>query len=561
MTLISQFENGAYCADDEPKLTITLTNSAPRDAVNVVVTNAITKASIKAASVTVSTGTYNYTTNVWSVGDLNQGAVATLTARAIPTSTTTDATIEDKAYVSSANGIDYASYEAAPAGMKTTATTTVHSVPELVEADVKVVNNTSCDETAPTGSITVKDGFYEYSFDGGLTWGTNNKLTGIKNGTYSIKVRSQYGCVSIAIPATVNNDAVQPVKHIVSTTNNGEYCEGSTSDVHIKVAGSQTEFNYQLYKDNSTTSTPQLEPVGNPVSGTGSELDFGAFEKGKYYVKAISTISETCDAFMNDVAVEIIENKLQSFNIQTAAGATAYCANTDGIEILLSGSENGAEFIYSLINVTTGATVVEKPGTGSAISFGKQKAGEYRVAVRNTVTTCAKDMDGRVTLTENKVPSATISGSTTICNGSGTSLDINVTDYFSSYVVTYKKASDGSEAETSDAAINVTPTATETYNIVKVEDENGCVRTYSAPFASDQTATVTVDETPNSEAGNIQVQYNNGTFTMDAVAPRSGETGTWSIVSVMPSTAATPSITNPNKNNTTVTGVEVGSSV
>ena len=561
MTLLSQFENGSYCADDEPKLTITLTNSAPRDAANVVVTNAITKASIKAASVTVSTGTYNYATNVWSVGDLNQGAVATLTARAIPTSTTTDATIEDKAYVSSANGIDYASYEAAPAGMKTTATTTVHAVPELVDADVTVVNNTSCDDTAPTGSITVKDGFYEYSFDGGLTWGASNKLTGLKNGTYSIKVRSQYGCVSNAIPATVRNNAVQPIKHIVSTTNDGEYCEGSTSDVHIKLAGSQTEFNYQLYKDNSTTSAPQLEPVGNPVHGTGSELDFGAFEKGKYYVKAISTISETCDAFMNDVAVEIIENKLQSFNIQTAAGATAYCANTDGIEILLSGSENGAEFIYSLINVTTGATVVEKPGTGSAISFGKQKAGEYRVAVRNTVTTCAKDMDGRVTLTENKVPSATISGSTTICNGSGTSLDINVTDYFSSYVVTYKKASDGSEAETSDAAINVTPTATETYNIVKVEDENGCVRTYSAPFASDQTATVTVDETPNSEAGNIQVQYNNGTFTMDAVAPRSGETGEWSIVSVIPSTAARPSITNINKNNTTVTGVEVGSSV
>ena len=561
MTLISQFENGAYCADDEPKLTITLTNSAPRDAANVVVTNAITKASIKAASVTVSTGTYNYATNVWSVGDLNQGAVATLTARAIPTSTTTDATIEDKAYVSSANGIDYASYEAAPAGMKTTATTTVHAVPELVDADVTVVNNTSCDDTAPTGSITVKDGFYEYSFDGGLTWGASNKLTGLKNGTYSIKVRSQYGCVSNVIPATVRNNAVQPIKHIVSTTNEGEYCEGSTSDVHIKLAGSQTEFNYQLYKDNSTTSAPQLEPIGNAISGTGSELDFGAFEKGKYYVKAISTISETCNAFMNDVAVEIVENKLQSFNIQTAAGATAYCANTDGIEIQLSGSENGAEFIYSLINVTTGATVVEKPGTGSAISFGKQKAGEYRVAVRNTVTTCAKDMDGRVTLTENKVPSATISGSTTVCEGTGTSLDINVTDYFSSYVVTYKKASDGSEAETRAAAINVNPAATETYNIVKVEDENGCVRTYSAPFASDQTATVTVDVTPVSAAGNIQVQYNNGTFTLDANAPRSGETGEWSIVSVIPSTAARPSITNINKNNTTVTGVEVGSSV
>lgn len=322
MTLMSQFENGAYCADDEPKLTITLTNSAPRDAVNVEVTNAITKASIKAASVTVSTGTYNYTTNVWSVGDLAQGAFATLTARAIPSSTTTDATIEDKAYVSSANGIDYASYDAAPASMKTTATTTAHAVPVLAEADVTVVNNTSCDDTALTGSITVKAGFYQYSFDGGATWGTSNKLTGLKNGTYNIKVRSQYKCESNAIPATVENSAVQPVIQRVTTTNNGEYCQGSTSDVHIKVAGSQTEFNYQLYKDNSTTSTPQLEPVGNPVSGTGSELDFGAFEKGKYFVKAISTISETCDAFMNDNAVVITENPKPTMTYKVIDKAT-----------------------------------------------------------------------------------------------------------------------------------------------------------------------------------------------------------------------------------------------
>ena len=350
MTLLSQFENGAYCADDEPKLTITLTNSAPRDAANVVVTNAITKASIKAASVTVSTGTYNYATNVWSVGDLNQGAVATLTARAIPTSTTTDATIEDKAYVSSANGIDYASYEAAPAGMKTTATTTVHAVPELVDADVTVVNNTSCDDTAPTGSITVKDGFYEYSFDGGLTWGASNKLTGLKNGTYSIKVRSQYGCVSNAIPATVRNNAVQPIKHIVSTTNDGEYCEGSTSDVHIKLAGSQTEFNYQLYKDNSTTSAPQLEPIGNAISGTGSELDFGAFEKGKYYVKAISTISETCDAFMNDNAVVITENPKPTMTYKVIDKATGteiiapyvITCSIPEMEIQLSGADGYA---------------------------------------------------------------------------------------------------------------------------------------------------------------------------------------------------------------------------
>ncbi len=306
LALTSQFENGAYCANEEPKLTITLVNGAARDASDVVVTNAISKASIKDGSVTVSSGTYDYTSNIWTVGDIVSGSTVTLTALTVPTSAVTDANITDKAYVSSANGINYASYDAAPASMKTTATTTAHAVPVLAEADVTVVNNTSCDDANLTGSITVKAGFYEYSFDGGTTWGTSNTLAGIKSGSYSIKVRSQYGCVSNAIPAIVENKAVQPVIQRVAATNNGEYCEGVASDVHIVVAGSQTEFNYQLYKEDGSSTS--LAPVGRAVPGTGSSLDFGAFEAGKYYVKAVSKISETCDAFMNDNAVEITEN-------------------------------------------------------------------------------------------------------------------------------------------------------------------------------------------------------------------------------------------------------------
>ncbi|MBR4482954.1 MAG: hypothetical protein IKS58_03135, partial [Paludibacteraceae bacterium] len=279
-----------------------------------------------------------------------QGSTVTLTALTVPSSTTTDATIEDKAYVSSANGIDYASYDAAPASMKTIATTTSHAVPELVDADVTVEDNTSCDDNALTGSITVKAGFHEYSFDGGQTWVANNKLTGLKNGTYYIKVRSQYECESVTITAVVDNKAVQPVIQRVTTTNNGEYCEGTTSDVHIKVAGSQTEFNYQLYKDNSDTSIPRLEPVGNAISGTGSELDFGAFEAGKYYVKAESKISETCDAFMNDNAVVITENPKPTMTYKVIDKATGteiiapyvITCSIPEMEIQLSGADGYA---------------------------------------------------------------------------------------------------------------------------------------------------------------------------------------------------------------------------
>ncbi len=183
---------------------------------------------------------------------------------------------------------------------------------QLPSVTLATTNNTSC--AAPLNgsyTITASNGRapYTYSSDGGATYSTQNEFTGLQSQlNIKARVKDYNGCESAIKEGSVENKAVQPVIHRVTTTNNGEYCEGATSDVHIVVAGSQTEFNYQLYKDNSTTSTPQLVPVGNAISGTGSELDFGAFEAGKYYVKAESKVSETCDAFMNDNAVVITEN-------------------------------------------------------------------------------------------------------------------------------------------------------------------------------------------------------------------------------------------------------------
>ncbi|MDM8176444.1 CshA/CshB family fibrillar adhesin-related protein, partial [Olivibacter sp. 47] len=66
----------------------------------------------------------------------------------------------------------------------------------------------------------------------------------------------------------------------------------------------------------------------------------------------------------------------------------------------------------------------------------------------------------------------------------------------------------------------------------------------TASCASEQSFTITVDEMPTAFAGDDQVQYNSGAFTLNATAPTLG-TGEWTVVSGTPSVAISDS-TNPN---------------
>jgi len=55
-----------------------------------------------------------------------------------------------------------------------------------------------------TGSITIATVADQYSFDGGSTWTTNPKLTGLKNGNYYLVIKNAKGCTSYAYGLYVN---------------------------------------------------------------------------------------------------------------------------------------------------------------------------------------------------------------------------------------------------------------------------------------------------------------------------------------------------------------------
>ena len=111
---------------------------------------------------------------------------------------------------------------------------------------------------------------------------------------------------------------------------------------------------------------------------------------------------------------------------------------------------------------------------------------------------------------------AVITGTTSICSGSSTNLQIAITGGVSPYTVVYTTGSVNNYI--SGANISVSPTTTTAYMITSVTDANGCVGT-----GNSGTATVSVITTTSTDGG---VSWDNGTPTAVKSAVFSGSTGT-----------------------------------
>ena len=82
------------------------------------------------------------------------------------------------------------------------------------------------------------------------------------------------------------------------------------------------------------------------------------------------------------------------------ASANSYCAGF-GVNITLSGSENGASYQLLVNGVNDGAPL---PGTGSSLTWTNKKFGVYTVVATNNISVCTSNMSGSQTIVENSLP-------------------------------------------------------------------------------------------------------------------------------------------------------------
>ncbi len=412
-------------------------------------------------------------------------------------------------------------------------------VPEAPTASVTAQPN--C--TVSTGTITVTApapaAGITYSIDGSTYTNTTGIFNLVIPGPYMVTVKNSSDCISAGTSVTVNPQPALPVVTFTGTLttqcasattytlSGGSPAGGSYSGTGVtgtnfnaSVAGVGTHIITYSYTDivsgcsNSATNTivvnalsiaPNMvatQPTCSSTQGTVTLSGWTGLATIRRWLGVVATTLgnnlASPQTFSNNqplggpytytyqVAGQCISNPSTpvtfvaatppaTFNV--GSSATTYCTGGAGVNITLSGSETGVNYQLKVGGGNDGAAL---PGTGSPLTWNNKTAGVYTVVATNPSNLCTTTMNGSQTITTIALPTATISGTTTICSGASANISITLTGN-QPWSVTY---TDGvtpvtvNNISSSPYQFTVTPASSRTYTITAVSDVN-CSGTFS----------------------------------------------------------------------------------
>ena len=263
--------------------------------------------------------------------------------------------------------------------------------------------------------------------------------------------------------------------------------------VEIGLQLSETGVNYTLFQPDGTTT----------LAGTGAALFFGTYStSGEYYVVATNPTT-TCSAQMPGT-INIYEGP-EIFTL-TIVGEDSYCFGDDNaIELVLNSSQPGV--IYQLFkDDISNPVMAEVTGTGELLSwFPVSQFGEGNYFVMAHFAddpTCSATMNGNIAIDEIALPTASLAGSTTICESYCTTLNFDVTADLPFELIYSANGIDqlplNFDPSNPDYSIEICPTEQTIYEIVSV---NYTVHPFCEATDISGSYTVFVDPLPIAETG------------------------------------------------------------
>lgn len=297
-------------------------------------------------------------------------------------------------------------------------------------------------------------------------------------GTYTVMATN----TSTSCTNAMSGNAVVSINPLPSTynvTGGGSYCVGGTGR-SIGLAGSTTGINYQLYNGAS--------PVGSPIPGASSGLDFGLQTAAGTYTVLATNATTSCTNAMTSSATIVIDPLPTAF---TVTGGGSYCNGGAGMPVGLSGSTSGVNYQLYVGSTATGSSVA---GNGSAISFGNQTAaGTYTVFATNGTTTCTNSMSGSATISINPLPTTfNVTGGGSYCTGgSGQSIGLSGSVSGINYQLYNGASTVGGAVAGNGSALNFgLQTAAGTYTVLATNTSTSCTNAMSS------SATIVVNPLP-----------------------------------------------------------------
>ena len=369
------------------------------------------------------------------------------------------------------------------------------------------------DAASPLITFTGSSGTAPYTFTYRINTGTIQTVTSTGNsatvaastssaGTFSYNLLSVQDASSSACIQAQTGSAVVTVNPLPTATIGGTatVCRGENSPLIVFTGNNGTApytFTYRINTGgNQTISTTG---VSNTVSLSAPTNTTGTFA---YNLLSVKDGSSTGCAQSQTGSATIIVNPLPT---ATISGTTAVCKDASSPNITFTGANGTARYTFSyMVNggpVQTAVTTVGNTVTVAAPTTTVGSLYYILLGVQDeSITACAQSQTGNATITINPLPTATISGTTSVCKDAATPfITFTGANGTSPYTFTFNVNGGNSQSISTAAGNNsitlAAPTGTAgtfTYNLTSVRDAS--ITTCSQAQAGN--AVVTVNPLP-----------------------------------------------------------------
>ncbi len=418
------------------------------------------------------------------------------------------------------------------------ATVVVNPLPiASIAGSTTVCQNSSAPVITFTGSGAAPPYTFTYKINGGsaqtvTTTSGNNVMVSVPTvsaGSFVYTLLSIKESSGITCSNAASGSATVVVNPLPSATIAGSIsvCQNSSAPL-IVFTGNGASAPYTFtYKINNGVNQTVTTGSGNSVSVSVPTSTPGIYT---YSLGSVQESSGTTCTNMATGTATIVVNPLAS---ATIAGSASVCQNSAAPSIIFTGSGASSPytFVYR-INGGANQTVTTTSGNSVSVSAPTTTPGTYVYSLvsvqESSSTTCLNAASGSATIVVNPLPSATIAGSTTVCqNSSSPLITFSGSGATPPYTFTFKINGGANQTATTTSGNSVTvsvPTNTPgnfVYSLVSIEESSGTVCVNAATGS----ATVVVNPLPSASiAGKVAVcQYGSApaiTFTgSGATAP------------------------------------------
>ena len=322
------------------------------------------------------------------------------------------------------------SNQVCPTGGTVSGSATVALKP-LPTANIEGTTAVCLNSTAPLVTFTGGSASSPYTFTYNINGGTNQTVTTTIGNSVTISVPTNVAVVytynlvsvqdgsSLACSQSQTGSATVTVNPLPTATITGTttVCQNSTVPKITFTGGSATPPYTFTYNIGGGTNQTVSTTVGNSVTVDVPTNTIGTFT---YNLVSIQDGSSTMCSQLQTGTATVTVNSLPTGTIE---GTTVVCHNAVSPLITLTGGASLPPYTFTYnINDGTNQTVTTTIGNSVTISVPTDVVGTFiynLVSVQDgSSTACFQLQTGSATITINPLPTATISGTTTVCQNS-----------------------------------------------------------------------------------------------------------------------------------------------